>query len=79
MRHDDEPARSEARFPTQARSPNPFRAERWAHSGTMGASLAAYRASQLYEVFPSALGILLRADIGEDDSAVLQVQFFAGV
>ena len=71
MRHDDEPARCEARFPTQTRGSNPFRAERRAFGGTMGADFAAHRASQLYEVLPSALGILLRADTGADDAAVL--------
>ena len=70
-RHDDEPAWSKARFRPQARSSNPFRAERRAFSGTMGANLTTHRASQLYEVFPSALGILFRTDIGENDSIVL--------
>ena len=37
------------------------------------------RASQLHEVLPSALGILFRADTGEDDAAMLQVQFAAWV
>lgn len=45
----------------------------------MGTGFAAYRTSKLYEVLPSALGILFRADIGADDVAVLQVQFVAWV
>ena len=79
MRHDDESAWSEARFPPQTRGSNPFRAERWAFGGTMGTVFAAHRASQLHEVFPSALGLFLRADFGKDEAAVLQVQFVAGV
>lgn len=71
VRHDDEPARYEARFPTQTQGTNPFRVERRAYSRTMGTSLATHRASQLHEVLPSALGIFLWADIGKDDSVVL--------
>lgn len=34
---------------------------------------------QLYEIFPFPLGIFFRADIGQDDEVVLQVQFHARV
>lgn len=45
----------------------------------MGTETATYRTSQLHEVLPSALGILLRTDIGAHSLAVLQIQFIAWV
>ena len=45
----------------------------------MGTRIAFVGAGQLYEIFPFPLGIFFRADIGQDDEVVLQVQFHARV
>ena len=45
----------------------------------MGTPPTPFGTGQLHEVFPSALGLLLRANIGTDDAAVLQVQFDVGI
>lgn len=63
----------------EPRGANPLRSERRASGRTMGTPPTPFGTGQLHEVFPSALGLLLRANIGTDDAAVLQVQFDVGI
>ena len=55
------------------------KAEQRAPGGAMGTRPAPAGPSQLHEVLPPALGLLLRANPGTDTLALLPVQFAAGV
>ena len=54
-------------------------ASRFGGGGAMGTRPAPAGPSQLHEVLPPALGLLLRANPGTDTLALLPVQFAAGV
>ena len=79
LRHNNEPSRGETRFAPRTRGANPLRSERRASGRTMGTPPAPSGTGQLHEILPSALGLLLRADIGTDDAVVLQVQLNVGI